>query len=542
MRLFFAACAVLLCACPEPIDTADSGADASVDAGADAGADCNDGVSASATVALTERGPVQGVVSGGATSFLGIPYVKPPLGALRWRPPEDERSCWSGTRDATQWTTRCPQLVQQQDQPFDAGAPVVGEEDCLTLNVFAPTGNDGGLPVMVFIHGGGNTGGSAVEEIGDTGVKLYDGATLAAGGDVVVVTMQYRLGALGYLTLAQLDAESDAGVSGNYGLLDQQAALRWVSRNIGAFGGDRDNVLLFGESAGAVNTCMQLAAPGAAGLFHRAVIQSGSCNALTAAQKRVEGAQWLTDTGCGDMACLRAMSPEQLIRAHPVPVNVGSARPTVSWDPNVDGVVLPQNPLHALLDGGANPVPVLVGHNADETQLSMPLITTEGQYQLYLTAALGPAIGAQVQALYPVATYGTPRRALVQVTTDAFFGCQARQIARAAATGGHPTWRYFFSRAMIPARGAFHGVELAYIFQRLSASVPAVPADDAAVEAELLSLWTGFARTGALPWQAYVTAEPMQQLDAPLSMLSGWRNTECDYWDSLTGVSLGPPP
>ena len=150
---------------------------------------------------------------------------------------------------------------------------------------------------MVFIHGGGNTGGSASEEVGV--VKLYDGDNLAARGDVVVVTLQYRLGALGFLTLSQLAAENDAGIAGNYGLLDQQAALRWVGRNIHHFGGDPSNVTLFGESAGALNTCMHLAAPGSAGLFHRAIVQSGSCNALTAQQKRAEGATWLAVAGVG---------------------------------------------------------------------------------------------------------------------------------------------------------------------------------------------------------------------------------------------------
>lgn len=533
----------------EPVDAGFVDAGDVEDAGVDAGAaDCNAGATAAIDVAFTERGPVRGVASASSIAFLGIPYVKPPVGALRWRPPETDATCWAGVRDATQWGAICPQLEQAQGAPFDAGAPVQGNEDCLTLNVWKPVATDGGLPVMVFIHGGGNTGGSAAEEIGATGVKLYDGSLLASRGGVVVVSLQYRVGALGYLTLSSLDAESDAGVSGNYGLLDQQAALRWVQRNVAHFGGDPTKVLLFGESAGAVNTCMQLAAPGAAGLFHRAIIQSGSCTALTALEKRQEGAMWLTGTGCSDTTCLRGLTPEALIRAYPVPVNVGSRRPPVSWNPNVDGVVLPRNPLEAVRDGEGAAVPVMVGHNLDETNLSMPLITTEAEYRAFVATLVGPTLVDDVVMRYPVATYGSPRRALVQVTTDAFFGCQARLASRAAVHGhpAIPSYRYLFSRAPQALRGAFHGVELPYVFQRLS--LLGGTADDLAVEAAMLSAWTRFATSGdpngagLLPWPATSSTEPMLQFDSALSTVGGWRNAECDFFASLGGISIPPPP
>ncbi len=498
---------------------------------------------------------MRGVVNAdGSRSFLAIPYVKPPVGELRWRPPERDLSCWSGVRDATQWGNKCPQLVQDQGQPFDAGAPVVGDEDCLTLNVFAPPAADGGQPVMVFIHGGGNTGGSASEEAGTTGVKTYDASALAARGDVVVVTMQYRVGALGFLALAQLDAENDAGVSGNYGLRDQQEALRWVQRNAHFFGGNPANVTLFGESAGAVDTCMHLAAPGSAGLFHRAAIESGACGALTLSQKEAEGFTWLAGTGCSSAAdvppCLRALTPEQLIRAYPVPVNVGSRRPPVSWNPNVDAVVLPQSPIEALQQGAGAAVPVLVGSNAEETNLTMPLITTQAEYTAAVVGMVGAALDPQVEALYPIATYGTPRKALVQVTTDAFFGCQARQTSRAAALGhpSLPVYRYLFARAPVAVRGAFHGVELPYVFQRISALTPTPAADDLTVEATVLSYWTHFAATGdpnggtELPWAPVSSAEPIQHLGAAVTSSAGWRNTECDFWDGVAGVSIPPPP
>ncbi|MGV3622090.1 MAG: carboxylesterase/lipase family protein [Archangium sp.] len=504
-----------------------------VDSGVpDAGAPmCGADVTLTSELALTERGVVRGVAGDGAISFRGIPYVKPPVGDLRWRAPETDSTCWSGIRDATQWAPMCPQLQQQQGSAFDAGAPIEGQEDCLTLNVFKPAASDGGLPVMVFIHGGGNTGGSAVEEIGTTGVKLYDGALLASRGNVVVVTLQYRVGVLGYLTL-------DDEIVGNYGLLDQQAALKWVQRNVAHFGGDASNVTLFGESAGAVNTCTQLAMPGSAGLFHRAIIQSGSCTALTAAEKKTEGATWLASTSCTDAACLRAMTPEQLIRAYPVPVNVGSRRPTVSWNPNVDGVVLPRQPVEAIRDGEGHDVPVIVGHNTEETNLSMPLVTTEAEYRAALATLAGPALVDPIIQRYPVATFGSPRKALVQVTTDIFFGCQARLSARASARSA-PTYRYLFSRAPQALRGAFHGVELAYVFQRSGLGGTAA---DAAVEATMLNEWTSFAKTGAPTWAAYTSTEPMFVIDSPTSSVSGWRNAECDFFESLGGISIPPPP
>jgi para-nitrobenzyl esterase len=429
----------LACGTPPPIfDAGASGDDAgsTLDAGAsddagapldggptDAGIACSGGAGFSADVVITERGPVRGSATASGRAFRGIPFVAPPTGALRWRPPVTELACWSGVRDATRFGASCPQIEQEQGTPFDAGAPVTGSEDCLTLNVFTPSGAtpDAGLPVLFFIHGGGNTVGSAGSEVAPN-VFLYDGTTLAQRQNVVVVTAQYRLGVLGYLNTAALDAESDAGVSGNYGLLDQQAALQWVQRNVRAFGGDPGRVLLFGESAGATNTCMHVGMPGSAGLFHRAIVQSGSCNAAQpVSQRRTEAATWLAGTGCAQAtdvnACLRAITPEQLIRAFPVAVIVGGRRGEVAWGPTADGVVVPRRPIESMLAGTHNQVPIIVGSNLDETQLSMPLITTDQAYRAQVEDLVGPALTNQVLALYPTATWGTPRRALVRAST-----------------------------------------------------------------------------------------------------------------------------
>lgn len=550
-----AACLVVGCGMTPP--TVDGGVEQDAGAPVDAGLDCNAGAVEAADVVFTERGPVRGQVSTNGRAFRGIPYVKPPVGALRWRPPETDSACWPGTREVLQFGAQCPQIAQDQGGGFDAGAPVEGSEDCLTLNVFTPLGvsRDAGLPVMAFIHGGGNTGGSASESFGAAQVSLYDGTLLAQRGNVVVVTMQYRLGALGFLTMPVLDDESDAGVSGNYGLQDQQAALKWVQRNVASFGGDPARVLLFGESAGAVNTCTHLAMPGSAGLFHRALVQSGSCvSALQPAVRRAEAALWLPGTGCTTASdvpsCLRALTPEQLIRAYPVPVVVGGRRPPVSWGPVVDGKVLPQVPSDALRTGAHHKVPIVVGSNTEETALSMPAITTEAEYRAAAVGIVGPMLADRVLMTYPTATYGTPRKALIQVTTDAFFGCQARISTRAAARGqpGVPVYRYLYSRALLPARGAFHGLELTYVFQKLSESFPNAPAGDLAVEASMLGYWTRFAATGdpngagAPVWPAVSASEPFLQLDATITTGTGWRNTECDFWDAVGGVMIPPPP
>lgn len=528
------------------------------DAGFDAGVACTLGESAASDVVFTERGPVRGEVTQAGRAFRGIPYTKPPIGALRWRPPEEERACWTGVREATQFGPQCPQLDQAQGQPFDAGASIWGAEDCLTLNVFTPASAtpDAGLPVMVFIHGGGNTLGSARERIGATSIVLYDGTRLAQAGGVVVVTVQYRLGVLGYLSMPSLDAETDGGVSGNFGLMDQQAALRWVQRNVRAFGGDPSRVLLFGESAGAVNTCTHLAMPASAGLFQRAIVQSGSCGAaLTPEVRRMESSTWLGGTGCAGTAdvnaCLRALTPEQLIRAYPVPVVVGERRPTVSWGPVIDGRVVPELPFEAMRNGRHHRVPVMVGSNLDETNLSTPLISTEQEYRAVVAALTGPLLVDRItQQLYPSSAYGSPRRALVQVTTDAFFGCQARIASRAAALGasGVPVYRYLFARAAQPLRGAFHGVELAYVFQKLSETVPNPAAADVSVEASMLGWWTRFAATGdpngvgAVAWPRYANSEALLRIDATPSTVTAWRGAECDFWDSVTSTSVPPPP
>jgi len=257
-------------------------------------------------VVATDLGQVRGVSNGATQQFLGIPYAAPPVGDLRWRPPQEPER-WNGVRDATSFGPHCPQVAT----PY--GTPSM-TEDCLFLNVFTPPKTNQGrphlLPVMFWIHGGGLVVGES---------DGYDPSNLVAQG-VVVVTINYRIGELGFLAHSALTAESPKGASGNYGLLDQQAALRWVRRNIRAFGGDPDNVTIFGQSAGGLSVQSQLASPLAAGLFHKAIVESGaySLQQPSLAAAEAIGAVFAASAGCAvpsTAACLRSL-PVQVILAH----------------------------------------------------------------------------------------------------------------------------------------------------------------------------------------------------------------------------------
>ena len=298
-------------------------------------------------IVATDKGPIRGLAIDGMEVFRGIPYAAPPVGDLRWRPPQD-RAPWDGVLNATQFANHCP----QNPSPYGIASLT---EDCLYLNVFTPSKTNEGrphlLPVMVWIHGGGLFLGES---------DGYDASPLVGEG-VVVVTINYRLGTLGVLAHPALSAESSYGGSGNWGLMDQQAALRWVQRNIRAFGGDPENVTIFGESAGGYSVHAQLASPQAAGLFHKAIVESGaySLTQSSLATAEAQGNAFASTVGCTDAACLRALSVAAILQAGP--------RSTVFA--NIDGFVLTQSMLSAMTSGQFNQVPTIVGSNHDEWRL-----------------------------------------------------------------------------------------------------------------------------------------------------------------------------
>src|SRR5215471_11832106 len=443
-------------------------------------------------IAVTDRGVVRGLQTASGREFLGVPYAAAPVGDLRWRPPQ-EHARWTGVRDATAFGPHCAQT---------AGAFGIGStsEDCLFLNVFTPRGITFRTPVMVWIHGGALVTGESDD---------YNPARFLADG-VIVVTINYRLGALGFLAHPALAAESAQGISGNFGIQDQQAALRWVHRNIRAFGGDPGNVTVFGESAGGLSVHTQLVSPLAAGLFQRAIVESGAYQLTQPSPAAVEaaGRAFAAAAGCADQtaACLRAL-----------PVATILARQTGGTDGlNVDGVVLPTSIGAALQSGAFNRVPVMEGSNHDEWRLFVA--ATEAATHVPLSAAAyvpaiaatlraPAAVAAAIAAQYPLSAFGSPSEALGAVGTDAIFACNA-QTATTALSQRVLTFQYEFADPNAPMlyfpplsfpTGAYHAAELQYLF-RLSGTPqpnPGLNADQTELSEAMVRYWTDFARTGS---------------------------------------------
>ncbi|MFE9132586.1 carboxylesterase/lipase family protein [Streptomyces sp. NPDC007355] len=479
------------------------------------------------TTVTTRYGQVRGTAGERADDYLGIPYAAPPVGGLRWKPPAAPAR-WTGVRDASAPGNPCMQT--DSSTPWgDLAGPGTPSEDCLYLNVHTPAEPSlRDRPVMVWIHGGGFTIGSGT---------FYDGGELAARGDVVVVTLNYRLGAFGYLAHPGLAGESADGISGNYGLLDQQAALRWVRQNIAAFGGDAGNVTVFGESAGGGSVCQHLVSPRATGLFDRAIAQSGCGFPLPTqeSQKRT-GATWAGSLGCTDVACLRGKPAGELLTA--------STSLTARWVPNVDGRVVPLQIGDALASGRFHRVPVLQGTTADEGRLTVASTydlagrqLTAAGYPVAVRALYGERADA-ILARYPLSDHGSPAEALGAILTDSQFACLQSRTARLMA--GHTrSYQYEFADrgAMdhldLPVGfplGAPHGSEIRYVFGGVSGT----PAQNA-LASTMLGYWTNFAHTGipyatdAPRWNQY----PKVQVLAPEAITASTTFPEdhmCDLW------------
>ena len=480
-------------------------------------------------IAFTINGPVRGAVtSAGIHEFLGIPYAAAPVGNLRWRPPV-RHSPWFAPRDATHFANHCPQPAS----PFGALSVT---EDCLFLNVFAPGGEhhffDRPRPVMVWIHGGALVSGESDD---------YDPTALVQDG-VIVVTINYRLGALGFLahpafaaenTDPDHDRDSDANSAGNYGLMDQQAALRWVRDNIFFFGGDPFNVTIFGESAGGLSVFSQLVSPPARGLFHQAIVESGAYNLNTQSLAAAEasGTSFATATGCSSQtaACLRAL-PVATILAH---------ENFAGYTPNIDGEFLPLSLGTALATGQFHHVPVMQGSNHDEWRLftaldfdllGHPIANNETAYEAALATLLGP-LAPLVATQYPLATFPSADLAFAAAGTDVVFACPAL-AADESLTQFVPLSTYEFNDENAPQDflppvtfpyAAAHASEIQYLF-KLPTTVPRPPLSVAQLQlsSAMQHYWTNFAKFGTpnssgLPtWQTFVAAEGnFQSLVAP---------------------------
>jgi len=443
-------------------------------------------------VVQTATGALRGVVTPDHRLFAGIPYAAPPVGPLRWQPPAPALP-WQGVRDATRFGPRC-----MQDPSGDPEFGRRTDEDCLTLNVWTPPPGGDKRPVMVWIHGGAFINGSG---------GIYDARWFANRGDTVVVTLNYRLGALGFLAHPALGAPGDVG---NYGLADQQAALRWVRDNIANFGGDPDKVTVAGESAGAMSVCDHLVAPDSAGLFRAAIIQSGPCQAqvaLPVAEKN--SLDYAAELGCGDpqsaAQCLRGL-PANRLRTPVYYYRVGED----SLSGPVTGTkALPVDPITAIGDGRAARVPVMIGTNRDEFTLFVALQYLRGheytaaQYPQLLADTFGPNAAA-VEANYPFTRYGGVPLAYSATVTDGVFACVADRMADAFGRDER-VYAYEFNDRGAPAPdplrtvafpvGASHSLELRYLFD-VGGAPPLDPAQQKLSE-QMIDYWSAFVATGA---------------------------------------------
>jgi para-nitrobenzyl esterase len=484
-------------------------------------------------VVVTDRGAVRGSVDGATWAFKAIPYAAPPVGARRWARPVPAEA-WTGVRDATTWGPACPQLRK------DGTGEYLGDEDCLQLNVWVPKDLRPARPVMVWFHGGGHQIGSATEE--NAGVRIYDGARLAERAGVVVVTLNYRLGALGFLAHPTLAARDPDRSSGAYGNLDQIEALRWVQRNAPAFGGDPTRVTIFGESAGGVGVCTIVASPLAKGLFSRAIMQSGACATKTKAEAEALGSDVFAAAGCASSAdpagCMQALSSQAVVSALPVRLDVaGGSR---AYSASVDGYVLPRGSAELIAAGEHSKVPWIIGSTSDETSRSvaLPRTATVAQYEAAVRASF-PLLAARVLEQYPASAYPSPWHAYVQLTSDAKFVCQARQALERAE--GAPRFRYSLGRPIstptLEPFGAWHGVDVLFVFGRLEIAGYRPNDGDRRLVDAIQGAWGRFAETGdpsgAFDWPRWTSADEYVDLNDPVTTRSGLRTAQCDFWARL---------
>jgi para-nitrobenzyl esterase len=473
----------------------------------------------------TDKGAVHGLQADGVGKFLGVPFAAPPVGSLRWQPPAPAAR-WHGVRAATAYGPRCPQLESSNG----AGS---ANEDCLYLNVFRPP-HARRAPVLFWIHGGGLVNGA-----GDQ----HDGALMARENGIVVVSINYRLGVFGFLSLPGFGAGS-----GDYGLLDQQAAMRWVTRNARAFGGDPRRVSIAGESAGGFSTCANLVSPAVRGLFDGAIVQSGSCLSQPRATSDAAGQELANGAGCADEACLRAL-PAATLLAQP-------------FDPTITsgGAELPEPSADAVAAGLFPRVPVMYGANRNEGRTFAQGFAdfTRAQYEDFVRSQFGDRADA-VLAEYPWDSYPSPYTAayaIGDIWTDSgvigrIGGCATQQDA---ATLASRTYFYEFDDPDAPHLnndhpgyqwGAGHAMELAYMWPSFDNGIPLYPQLDAAqrkLSDEMVQRWGAFTRFG-VPFASRRVAWPPYSSGRLLSLRPGGASTaittaqfaaehKCGFWAS----------
>ncbi|MDQ1533665.1 MAG: para-nitrobenzyl esterase [Actinomycetota bacterium] len=484
----------------------------------------------------TRSGKVQGLERNGIQVFRGIPYAAPPVGPRRWKAPQREES-WDTVRDATRFSAMAAQGEFMLEQMLGGGEPRAKSEDSLYLNVFTPGLDDKRRPVMVWIHGGAFM-------MGEGATPWYDGTRFATQGDIVVVTINYRLGSFGFLHLSDLFGDEFAG-SGNLGLLDQVAALEWVRDCIEAFGGDPARVTIFGESAGAGSVATLLGMPAASGLFEAAIPQSGAASWFATPQRANEITTIVIDAlgvKPGDVDALYAKTTEEIITAQAA-AGLETDSTGLPFQPVVDGTVLPRPPLEAIAEGSATGVRLLVGTNHDEMTLfglMDPSLATLDEPAIRLRIA--PYWGADGVDDF-IATYrrvqpdATIQDLWIAIATDALFRIPAIRLAEHQLAHA-PVWSYLFTWATPVFGGGLkstHALEIPFVFDNLgepgSELFTGTGDERAAIARRMHDAWIAFARDGspqhdAIPtWPRYDTDrratmridESWEVIDDPMS-------------------------
>ncbi|MFA6450132.1 MAG: carboxylesterase/lipase family protein [bacterium] len=493
----------------------------------------------------TDKGLVSGklALKGTVCDYRGIPYAAPPIGELRFAQTRD-REPWTGTLEAVKWGGKCPQNykpIVSSSEPSD--------ESCLYLNIWHPVAGDKPKPVMIFIHGGGFLYGS--------GSELFSSEHLAARGDVVAVTINYRLGALGFLSHPALRDED--GHSGNYGLYDQLAAIKWVKKNIANFGGDPNNITIFGESAGGMSVGLQLASPLARGLFKQAIIESGPTLIVNMPLDAAEqiGVKAAAKLGCDNIKtaadCLRRIPAERFVKELKMDIFFFAVPGEENFytGPIVDGGFIPDNPYRIFKYGNFDSsVKVILGSNKDEASIlaTSKKIESNEQFDATIksdTEMLREAFGLEPFAgglldLYPTASYQNPKAAYNDMLCDLAFTCTTRVLAGLISKWQPDTYLYYFSKAPtsqppFDKAGAFHGSELVFVFRKFALMGMRFDSkENLAVSDSMISLWSSFARSGVptaagVPaWPKYDTAtEPHLRIDVSLAVEFKFKSDSC---------------
>jgi para-nitrobenzyl esterase len=494
-----------------------------------------------------DSGPISGEHAADLWVFKGIPYAAPPVGDLRWKPPRPVTP-WEDVLECASFGPACPQPASTETAYLTVGGT---SEDCLYLNVWSSAKSpQERLPVMVWIHGGSF-------ETGAGSMAVYDGGVLASRG-VVVVTINYRVGPLGFLAHPALSADSTQGISGNYGLLDQIAALKWVQKNISAFGGDPAKVTAFGESAGAISILDLIVSPQADGLFQRAIVQSGilldrgfgvstTATLEDAEQAGTDYAQRLGVDSAGDvLSQLRARTPDELLAAAANDASVLAAG--LTWKPVADGYVLPDLPTTLWAEGRRSTVPLLIGSNKDEGNLFLQGLTlSTSEYQVQMQNVFGK-YADEALSLYPVAKPADIVPAFSRMLTEVGFASTARFAASSMSAGAQAASVFLYEFTRVPFKnllGAFHGVEIPYVFGNTSqfTGLGTIEQTDLDLSAALGGYWTRFAATGdpngggSPVWPEYDAASDQHlELGDSIEVGSGLYKTTCDLADKVRGI------